>query len=127
MNPNGVITENEYDGFGHLCVTRAAVGTVQETETHFFYEGNNGGSVFDTSTFKPNLRVVDARGYQTVTQYDGLYRPTAVWRQYLPGAANNTADPGYWAMTTTGYDYAGNVSIVTDPKGLKTETIYDSC
>lgn len=124
-DPNGSITVHEYDGLGRLAVTRSAAGTVSETLTRMFYEqGENiGGSIFDSSSFRPS-RVVDARGYQTVTQYDALSRPVKTWQQYNPVASGNAH--GSWALTETEYDLAGNPISQTDPLGKITRTVFDS-
>lgn len=120
---NGRLTKNDYDGLGRIASTRtfSAPGDQAQTTylTEFFYVKSNsnnvGGSVFDSSTFKPTC-VIDPRGFQTVTLYDKLYRPVEVSRQL-------TEDD--WAKTLTEYDDAGNVVKVTDSLGHATITAYD--
>ncbi len=118
IDPNGNITLHAYDGLGRLSETTVGVGTYAQGTIEYFYEpGNNiGGSVFDTTTFKPS-RVIDVRGYHTRTEYDQLYRPVKVWRQFLPDA---------WAVTQSVYDEVGNVVQVTDPLNLTTHTVFDA-
>ncbi|MBL9117111.1 MAG: RHS repeat protein [Verrucomicrobiaceae bacterium] len=139
-DPRGFVTVNEYDGLGRLCRTVAAAGTARAAETEYFYEQPNpeepdasaywGGSIFDTSTFKPN-RVIDPRGYQTLNVYDKLGRVVETSRMYdvhvVPGEGDgeDTVDEK-WATTSTTYDRFGNVATVTDPLGHVTTTVYDT-
>lgn len=123
-DPNGHVTTHEYDGLGRLAETTSWADPVEGQAnqalavTQYFYKpgANIGGSVFDNSTFKPS-HVIDPLGYQTITEYDSLYRPVKVWKQFLPEA---------WAVSTNTYDAAGNLISVEDALGSITTTQYDA-
>ena len=71
-----------------------------------------GGSVFDSSGFKPNA-VTDPRGVTTTMVFDDLYR------------ALEKRVSGIAGFTSTVYDNAGNPLSVTDPLNRTTQFVYD--
>ena len=119
-DPNGNTTHFAYDDLQRLVTTTTA--PVPEAPfgytTTFSYGQNCGGSLFESSGFKPT-QTVDPRGYVTTVTYDALYRPTTTVAQYQ-------FSPAASATTTKEYDAVGNVIAVTDPLGKRTETDYDA-
>jgi len=116
VDARGLLTSHAYDDAGRLESTITGAKT-----TLFYYDGlNNGGSVFDTSTIKPN-RTVDPRGVVTTVVYDSLYRPVS----------STVSDPGleggpmFTAVTLTEYDLNGKPTKVTDPLERVTLNEYD--
>jgi YD repeat-containing protein len=75
---------------------------------------NSGGSVFDSSGFKPT-QITDPRGAVTTLTYDAMYRTTA----------KTVSAGGITATTSTEYDDAGRPTRVVDPLGRVTLTVYD--
>ncbi|WP_256200613.1 hypothetical protein, partial [Verrucomicrobium spinosum] len=97
------VTTYVYDGLQRLKEQHAPMSAT----TLFQYGANSGGSVFDSTPFKPT-RSEDPRGYVTGVTYDALYRAVETRTGYGPGAV---------AITTTDYDDVGNAIEVTDPLG----------
>ena len=67
----GKVTTHAYDSAGRLLSTND--GGLITTMT---YGPNSGGSVFDTSGFKPT-QITDPRGTMTALTYDAMYRTTS--------------------------------------------------
>ncbi|WP_009961005.1 RHS repeat-associated core domain-containing protein [Verrucomicrobium spinosum] len=106
------VTTYVYDGLQRLKEQHAPMSAT----TLFQYGANSGGSVFDSTPFKPT-RSEDPRGYVTGVTYDALYRAVETRTGYGPGAV---------AITTTDYDDVGNAIEVTDPLGKHMSTEYDA-
>ncbi|MBE2287406.1 MAG: putative Ig domain-containing protein, partial [Prosthecobacter sp.] len=105
----GKVTSHTYDTAGRLVSTNDG-GFVTQME----YGANSGGSVFDSSGFKPT-RITDPRGVVTTLTYDKKYRTTV----------KTVSASGVSATTQTAYDAAGRPTQVTDPLGRHTWTEYD--
>ncbi|WP_395748832.1 RHS repeat-associated core domain-containing protein [Prosthecobacter sp.] len=105
----GKVTRHTYDDAGRLVTTDDG-----GFATQFYYDGNNGGTVFDTSGIKPN-RTTDPRGTVTAVEYDALYRPTT----------HTVTATGISAVSTTTYDALGHPITVTDPLGRVTTNAYN--
>jgi len=125
------VTKFEYDALQRLKKKTDDYGPTSEHlnyVTSYEYEPtkNPGGSVFDSSGFKPT-KVTDPRNYVTEITYDKLYRPTEEKVEYLPGV---------FATTKKGYEDGVNLTTVTAPPatvngvlqstGTVTKTIYDA-
>lgn len=110
-DPQGNVTTFVYDGLQRLKEQHAPLNT----DTLYQYGANSGGSVFDSTPFKPT-RTEDPRGFVTAVTYDSLYRPIETRVGYGTGTAVTHAD----------YDDVGNVVKVTDPLGKQTFTEYDA-
>jgi YD repeat-containing protein len=113
----GKVTTNVYDPHGRL------MSTVMSTdegglETSYQYGINSGGSVFDTSGFKPT-KVKSPNGLVTNITYDAMYRPLTK----SSTAADGTSIGG---TTTTVYDAGGNPTSVTDPLQRTTSYLYEA-
>ncbi|WP_395746283.1 putative Ig domain-containing protein [Prosthecobacter sp.] len=108
-DPRGKVTTHTYDDAGRLISTDDG-GLVTTLE----YGANSGGSVFDSSGFKPT-KITDPRGTVTLLTYDKMYRTT-----------EQTVDAGgIAAKTCTHYDAAGRPTRVRDALGRVTLTVYD--
>ncbi|WP_395746281.1 RHS repeat-associated core domain-containing protein [Prosthecobacter sp.] len=108
-DPRGKMTAHTYDGAGRLISTDDG-GLVTTME----YGTNSGGSVFDSSGFKPT-KITDPRGTVTLLTHDKMYRTT-----------EQTVDAeGIAAKTCTHYDAAGRPTRVRDALGRVTLTVYD--
>jgi RHS repeat-associated protein len=106
----GKMTAHTYDAAGRLITTLDG-----NLLTAFDYSGpNSGGSVFDSSGFKPT-RITDPRNAITTLTYDKMYRTTA----------QTVSADGITATTNTLYDAAGRPTRVTDALGRVTLTVYD--
>ncbi|MDP2323879.1 MAG: RHS repeat-associated core domain-containing protein, partial [Gammaproteobacteria bacterium] len=118
-DPRGKVTWHEYDTAGRLTKTTDG-GVLVNGEidgglvTTMAYGPNSGGSVFDSSGFKPT-QITDPRGAVTTLTYDKMYRTTA----------QTVSAGGITATTSTLYDAAGRPTRVTDPLGRVTLTVYD--
>ena len=97
---------------GFMSITDALLN-----KSTFVYGANSGGNLFDSSGFKPT-HTVDPLGYTSDVTYDALYRPVTKAAQY-----SFSATP---AITSTVYDFVGNVTLVTDPLGNQTSSQYDA-
>ncbi|MCW0219556.1 MAG: hypothetical protein OJI67_14620, partial [Prosthecobacter sp.] len=107
-DPIGKVTTNTYDNLGRLLKTDDG-GFI----TSYGYDPLKfGGSVFDSSGFKPNA-VTDPRGVTTTMVFDDLYR------------ALEKRVSGIAGFTSTVYDNAGNPLSVTDPLNRTTQFVYD--
>ncbi len=82
-------------------------------DTHFYYAYNPVGKITD---------MTDANGIVTHTDYDALYRPLSVIRNYRAGFAAN-ADTN--VTVSFAYNLIGNVMQSTDPEGYATRFVYD--
>jgi RHS repeat-associated protein len=109
----GKVTTNVYDAHGRLMSTDDG-----GLETSYQYGINSGGSVFDTSGFKPT-KVKSPNGLVTNITYDAMYRPLTK----SSTAADGTSIGG---TTTTVYDASGNPTSVTDPLQRTTSYLYDA-
>ena len=115
-DPRVQSTTTDYDALQRPVRVTDAMGG----QTTYAYGVNSGGSIFESSSFKPTL-VTDPRGHTEATDYDALYRPTQVTRSagVSPGSAP-------FAVTRFEYDNVGNATASTDPVGNATNTIYDA-
>ncbi len=73
-------------------------------DANFFYDYNGAGRITDTT---------DANGIITHTDYDALYRPVKVIRNFRPGEVPNSDTN---VTVSYEYDLAGNVLNMTDPE-----------
>lgn len=105
----GKVTTHTYDTAGRLISTNDG-GLITTME----YGANSGGSVFDSSGFKPT-KITAPRNVVTTLTYDAMYRTTA----------KTVSAGGITATTSTEYDPAGRPTKVTDPLGRHTWTVYD--
>ncbi|MDZ4402144.1 putative Ig domain-containing protein [Prosthecobacter sp.] len=106
----GKVTTHTYDPAGRLTATLDG-----NLLTSFDYSGpNSGGSVFDSSGFKPT-QITAPRNVITTLTYDKMYRTTA----------QTVSAGGITATTSTLYDAAGRPTRVTDALGRHTLTVYD--
>ncbi|MFA6287905.1 MAG: hypothetical protein WC661_11025 [Opitutaceae bacterium] len=125
-DPENHATTMAYDALGRLHTKTDALN---HTTTYDYDVAKNcGGSVFDSSGFKPTT-VTDPRTYPTAVTYhtevtyDKLYRPTDESVEYAPGV---------YALTQKKYDAVGNLLTVTAPAatgqatGTVTKTTYDA-
>jgi len=115
-SPTGHTTTMEYDGLNRLVKTTDPLANV----TTFAYGANSGGLQFGRE-FKPT-QVVNPRGFQTLTEYDALFRPTSRKVEYKKDAQNNPV----FAVSTFEYDDVGNVTKETDPLNHATTHTYDA-
>jgi len=113
-DPLGGTTSYTYDGLNRLTkMSTPAVkvnggSTAIALNTTYSYDsGNVGGSVFDTSSFKPTS-VTDARGFVTNFTYDGLGHVLTQSTEY------DTSGYGTFANITNTYDPNGNLQSKTD-------------
>ncbi|AHF90591.1 type IV secretion protein Rhs [Opitutaceae bacterium TAV5] len=111
-DPEGHTTALAYDALQRLITKTDPLGGV----TAYAYGANAGGTVFDTSGWKPTL-ATDPRGFRTEVAYDKLYRPVQEKAEYQTGV---------FATTTKTYDAVGNLTSVTDPLGMVATTTYDA-
>ena len=114
----GKITCHHYDAVGRLLKMDDG-GLVTTME----YGDNSGGSVFDSSGFKPT-RITDPRGTVTTRVYDKMYRT----RSQTVSADSINSDGSIStisATTSTRYDAAGRPTRVKDALGRKTHSLYD--
>ncbi|EIQ01339.1 RHS repeat-associated core domain protein [Opitutaceae bacterium TAV1] len=111
-DPEGHTTALAYDALQRLISKTDPLGSATACE----YGANAGGTVFDTSGWKPTL-ATDPRGFRTEVAYDKLYRPVQEKAEYQTGV---------YATTTKTYDAVGNLTSVTDPLGMVTATTYDA-
>ncbi|PTY03492.1 hypothetical protein DB346_06340 [Verrucomicrobia bacterium LW23] len=114
--PRGDVTTMEYDELQRLTKTIDPL----LNETTFEYGANSGGTVFDTSGFKPT-KTTDPRGFVTQATYDALYRPTQTSAEYELGGGSGAS-----AVTSTVYDKVGNAVQVTDPLNRVSSVAYDA-
>jgi RHS repeat-associated protein len=115
----GKMTAHEYDTAGRLTRTidggLLVNGSIEGgLETTMEYGANSGGSVFDSSGFKPT-KITAPRNVVTTLTYDKMYRTTA----------QTVSAGGLTATTSTLYDAAGRPTRVTDALGRHTLTVYD--
>ncbi|QTA83823.1 RHS and YD repeat-containing protein [Desulfonema limicola] len=82
-------------------------------DTHFKYAYNPVGRIVD---------LTDANGVVTHTEYDDLYRPVSVIRNYRPGLEPNSDTN---VTNSFEYDLVGSVLKSVDPEGFVTKFVYD--
>jgi RHS repeat-associated protein len=133
IDPNGVITRYQYDGFGRLRAERPSTGddhTISylaaasswpngathdvtasgaDTLTRF----DSLGRAIQTTTIHPN----DGKSVDTTTEYDNLGRAYAVSRPFFEGATP--------AKTTTSFDALGRPILVKYADGTFKKTAYE--
>ncbi len=114
--PNGQTTQFQYDGIQRLVKTIDPLAG----ETTFEYGANSGGLQFGDG-FKPT-RVINPRGFETLTAYNPSMVPTEVKSQY---ATDGGAQPLY-SITKLEYDKVGNVLKEIDPLNRETTHVYDA-
>ncbi len=124
----GIRTRHDYDSAGRRIQTTVNDQDLDPTKQQVtkFSNGNTdetddfvGGSVFDTSGFKP-LQVTDPRGTVTQFTYDGLYRETSRIMDVGSAPAHQNA------TIQSAHDAVGNVIQVIDPLGRTTVNEYDA-
>jgi len=126
-SPNGHTTELEYDGLNRLVksiqppVIDPSSGNSVNYETTYTYGENSGGIQFGRD-FQPT-KVVNALGFQTITEYDASFRPVNRKVEYKKASGST---PAVFAETTFGYDDVGNLTQETDPLGHITQHFYDA-
>lgn len=113
-DPRGTVTKCEYDALNRLWKKTEDFGTSPPTGpprfnylTTFEYDltKNPGGSLFDSSSWKPT-KVTDPRGFTTEITYSKRYQPLEEKVQYKTGA---------YAISNKSYDAAGRLETVTGP------------
>ena len=112
VEPGGRRTEKTFDALQRMTAVKDPYAKV----TQYAYEGRCGGSVFDSSSFKPT-QITDARNFKTKTDYDASGRPTRRQAEY---------EPEVYAVSYFGYDGVGNLVIERDPLDQVTLREYDS-
>ncbi|MDR1304550.1 MAG: hypothetical protein LBK76_04925, partial [Verrucomicrobiales bacterium] len=117
-------TLNAYDDVGNLIHTTDPLGHVTQTTYDALNRPltvtNPDGSTVSAAYTSTGLkwRVTDELGRQTDTRYDAAGRPIEV---YAPALAD-----GQRALTVTGYDAAGNVTLTVNPLGQAWTFAYDN-
>ncbi|WP_198348084.1 LamG-like jellyroll fold domain-containing protein [Plantactinospora sp. KBS50] len=120
VDPNGNVTNYDYDEAGQAVVT---VAPAVLTET-------NGGAPVATravsytgyDTFGEQTESKDPNGNVTVTAYDAAGRPTSTTLpSYTPPGTSTPISP----VSTIAYDTLGQVTSQTDPLGKITRYTYD--
>ena len=128
-DPRNLITTFGYDALQRLInktepcqpdTLLPSAPTGFQATTLYEYGANSGGSLFESSSFKPT-RVTDPRGHIEDAVYDPLYRPLQVTRSSTPSPVDEPP-----AVNIYEYDEVGNARFVTDPLGNRTETVYDA-
>lgn len=107
-DPRGSATAFTYDGNGRRTLLTDALGN----QTRYLYDPN--GNLTD---------VVDPLNVVTHNEFDALNRRTATIQNYRPPLV---ADSETNVRTGFGYDLAGNLTRVTDPKGNVTRYDFDA-
>ena len=152
-DPAGVITRHEYDDAGRLVVTISNVDPndpdVESPQQNFDFGDGNIFNLYTRYYYDPlgnQIAVVDTNWTITRTYYDLANRPVAVIQNLVVNGtpASSEAEvaaalnvelqdvPGFsWAypdrniLTSTDYDFAGNIIRTIDPEGTVTRTHYD--
>ncbi len=85
-NPRGHTTTHFYDDAYRKTETRTPHTDATPTvSTKFFYDGvNPGSSLFNSEGWKPT-RIEGPRLFDTIAEYDALYRPTLTKAEYETG------------------------------------------
>ena len=118
-DPNGNVTTTTYDELQRVWTVQRPMLS-QTTRYEYAIDQNCGGSVFDSSSFKPT-KITDPAGYETDNTYDPLGRPMTSVRHYQASPLGSLI-----ALTTTTFDNVANLKTVTDPLGHTTTTTYDA-
>ncbi|MGB8355665.1 MAG: RHS repeat-associated core domain-containing protein [Chthoniobacteraceae bacterium] len=128
-DPDGNVTQMQYDSYQRLVASinpnwsAHSLSAAQRTTTYAYNTAANcGGSLFDSSNFKPTT-MTDPVGTVTQVVYDKLYRKISNAVTYQPAAGGA---PALTATTTGIYDNVGNAIATVDPLGNRTETDYDA-
>jgi len=108
----GKWTLNQYDGLQRLTEVRDPLNHI----IAYYYSGGSGGSVFNSSSFKPTL-IIDRRGYRTEITYDAIGRPVSRRIQY---------EPSIYATTDFAYDKVGNLLMERDDLDHEVWHTYDA-
>jgi RHS repeat-associated protein len=111
IDERSIVTRHTFDSLGRRLTTSVNATNLYASgprNTAFTYQSATinggkevGGSVFDSSSFKP-VQITDTRYGLTKFTYDALYRPVTVQSPNL-------------AYVHTTYDKAGNVTSTCDP------------
>jgi len=124
VNPNGAVTDMQYDFLGNLISLKEAVGDALERETRFEYE----------PTFSQLTKITDPAGKVTTIEYDDHGNPTNITNA-LGGARAMTYDGRGLLLTRTdengnatafSYDAKGNLVTITDAESNVTRFDRDS-
>lgn len=118
-DPKGYTTAMVYDAIQRIASTTTP-STPEAPAGHtttFFYGANAGSTGFSPAAFKPT-RSIDARSFETIAEYDELYRTKTISTQY-------ESNPPKFSIAKSDYDDADNLRFVTDPLLKVTETRYD--
>ncbi|MCH8148425.1 MAG: hypothetical protein IH987_10590, partial [Planctomycetes bacterium] len=109
-DPNGNVTEFEYDALLRLCKKTFDALDLGYAET-FEYDNNAGSGAFMYTTGWKPTRSINRRGYARDTVYDGFYRPvTSISRQTDgEGVAHDDLPATNEPATMTSYNKVHNV------------------
>ncbi len=121
IDANGFWTTYSYDCIGRPVSKKlyktAGSDSGDYVQTQLFYGQNCGSSIFSSDGFKPT-KTIDSNGFETIFEYDALYRLTKTQVEY-------SKSPSLKRTTTCTYDNVGNKVSETDSNGNTTLFEYD--